>query len=62
MADLMTTSDLTASPTLMAAPTASPIITAADVSKKGLGSLGTNLPTTTSPVPGGMDQIGRAHV
>ena len=29
--------------------------TAADVAKTGLSSLGTNLPATTSPVPGGMD-------
>ena len=55
MADLMTTSDLTASPTLMATPTAAPVTTAANVAQQGLGSLGTNLPATTSPVPGGMD-------
>lgn len=51
MADLTTT----ATPATMATPTAAPITTAADVAKQGLGALGTNLPTMTSPVPGGMD-------
>ena len=50
MADLTT-----ATPTTVATPMAAPITTAADVSKQGLGALGTNLPATTSAIPGGMD-------
>lgn len=68
MADLMTTADLATQPVganlgvatdmpiaTMASPMSAPITTAADVSKQGLGSLGTTLPATTSAIPSGMD-------
>jgi hypothetical protein len=45
----------TAMPLATASPMAAPIKTAADVSKQGLGSLGTGLQPATSNLPSGMD-------
>ena len=47
--------DLGVATTMPLTTTAAPLTTAADVAQQGLGSLGTNLPATTSAIPGGMD-------